>query len=104
MGRCAAASRARTFARSAGPSGRQLTAKSTYSPVKVRPAGFPGADEMQDIQTNFTTAMPSIVPCEIPAMTDDECLLRLAHAVEQRDSDHLEELAMLIGRLVVTIE
>ena len=37
-------------------------------------------------------------------MTDDECLLRLAHAVEQRDSDHLEELAVLIGRLAVTIE
>jgi hypothetical protein len=86
------------------PLRRQLTAKSTYSPVRLGHAGFSGADEMQDIQTDLMTAVPSIVPCDIPSMTDDECLLRLAQAVEQRDSDHLEELAMLIGRLVATIE
>jgi hypothetical protein len=37
-------------------------------------------------------------------MSDDECLIRLAQAVENHDSDHLEELARLIGRLAVTIE
>jgi hypothetical protein len=82
------------------PIDRQIDVFASEAPS----AGFRGADEMQDIQTIRTTAMPSIVPCEIPAMTDDECLLRLAHAVEQRDSDHLEELAVLIGRLAVTIE
>jgi hypothetical protein len=59
---------------------------------------------MPSIQTNIMKAMPSIVPCDIPAMSDDECLIRLAQAVENHDSDHLDELARLIGRLAVTIE
>jgi len=37
-------------------------------------------------------------------MSDDECLLRLAQAIEDRDSEHLNEVARLIGRLAVTIE
>ena len=37
-------------------------------------------------------------------MSDDECLLRLAQAVEDHDSEHLDEVARLIGRLAVTIE
>ena len=37
-------------------------------------------------------------------MTDDECLIRLAQAVAEHDSDHLDEVARLIGRLVVPIE
>jgi hypothetical protein len=48
--------------------------------------------------------MPSIVPNDIPAMSDDECLIRLAQAVEDHDSEHLDEVARLIGRLAVTIE
>jgi len=48
--------------------------------------------------------MPSIVPSEIPAMSDDECLIRLAQAVEAHDTDRLEEVARLIGRLAVIIE
>jgi hypothetical protein len=48
--------------------------------------------------------MPSIVPSDIPAMSDDECLVRLARAVENRDSEQLDEVARLIGRLAVTIE
>ncbi|SDS24204.1 hypothetical protein [Bradyrhizobium canariense] len=59
---------------------------------------------MQDTLTDVMRAVPSIIPCDIPAMTDDECLLRLAQALDKRDSDHLDELAMLIGRLAVTIE
>jgi hypothetical protein len=59
---------------------------------------------MPNTQTNIMQAMPSIVPCDIPAMSDDECLIRLAQAVENHDSDHLDELARLIGRLAVTIE
>jgi hypothetical protein len=37
-------------------------------------------------------------------MSDDECLLRLAQAVEAHDTDHLDEVARLIARLAVTIE
>lgn len=48
--------------------------------------------------------VPSIVPSDIPALSDDECLVRLAQAVEEHDSDHLDEVARLIARLAVTIE
>jgi hypothetical protein len=48
--------------------------------------------------------IPSIVPIDIPDMTDDECLVRLARAVEEQDSGHLDEVAQLIARLAVTIE
>jgi len=48
--------------------------------------------------------VPSIVPSEIPAMSDDECLTRLAQALEAQDSELLDEVARLIGRLAVTIE
>ena len=48
-------------------------------------------------------AVPS-VPNDVFALTDDECVVRLAQVVEARDSDHLDEAARLIGRLVVTIE
>ena len=48
--------------------------------------------------------VPSIVPDDIPAMSDDECLNQLARAVEHHDASRLEEVARLIGRLAVTIE
>ena len=48
--------------------------------------------------------VPSIVPGDIPAMSDDECLLRLAQAIEEHDTGHLDEVALLIARLAVTIE
>ena len=59
---------------------------------------------MPDTQTVFARPVPSIVPSDIPAMSDDECLLRLARAIEAHDSEHLDEVARLIGRLAVTIE
>jgi hypothetical protein len=40
----------------------------------------------------------------MPAMSDDECLARLAQALEDHDSGELDEVARLIGRLAVTIE
>jgi hypothetical protein len=52
----------------------------------------------------------------LPYISDDECVMRLAEAVEahdngrdserggDRDSDHLDEVALLIGRLAVPIE
>jgi len=59
---------------------------------------------MPMIPTDFIKPVPSIVPADIPAMSDDECLMRLARAVEDHDCAHLEEVARLIGRLAVTIE
>jgi hypothetical protein len=59
---------------------------------------------MPDIQTDLIRPVPSIVPSDIPAMSDDECLIRLAQAVRDQDSAHLDEVARLIGRLAVTIE
>jgi len=59
---------------------------------------------MSDIQTDLIKTVPSIVPSSFPAMSDDECLVRLAQAVENHDSEYLDEVARLIGRLAVTIE
>jgi hypothetical protein len=59
---------------------------------------------MPDVLSDLLKPVPSIVPSDIPAMSDDECLLRLAKAVEEQDSKHLDEVAQLIGRLAVTIE
>jgi hypothetical protein len=58
---------------------------------------------MPAIQTDLKT-VPSIVPSDIPAMSDDDCLRRLAQAIEEHDSEHLDEVARLIGRLAVPIE
>jgi hypothetical protein len=49
-------------------------------------------------------ALPSIVPADLPPMTDDECLARLARAVKDHDAGQLDEVARLIGRLAVSIE
>ncbi len=59
---------------------------------------------MSDTQTDLIRVVPSIVPSNIPTMSDDECIIRLAQAVEHHDSDYLDEVARLIGRLAVTIE
>jgi hypothetical protein len=59
---------------------------------------------MSDTQTALIKMVPSIVPSNVPAMSDDECLVRLAQAVENHDSDYLDEVARLIGRLAITIE
>jgi hypothetical protein len=57
---------------------------------------------MPDIQT--IRPVPFIVPGDIAAMSDQECLNRLARAVSERDSADLDEVARLIARLAVTIE
>ncbi len=59
---------------------------------------------MSDIQTDLMRPVPSIVPSDIPAMSDEECLIRLAQAVRDHNSERLDEVARLIGRLAVTIE
>jgi hypothetical protein len=66
--------------------------------------GFNRGDSMSDTQTVLLRPVASIVPSDIPALSDDECLVRLARAVAEHDSEHLDEVARLIGRLVVTIE
>jgi hypothetical protein len=67
--------------------------------------GFYGGDSMQDTtQAKLVRPVPSIIPADVPALSDDECLARLAQAVEVHDSAQLDEVARLIGRLVVTIE
>lgn len=59
---------------------------------------------MPNAQSHLIKATPSIVPGDVPLLSDDECLLRLAQTVEDHDSGHLDELAQLIGRLALTIE
>jgi hypothetical protein len=49
-------------------------------------------------------ATPSIVPHDVPLLSDDECLRRLAQTVEEHDSGHLDELIQLTGRPAVPIE
>ena len=57
---------------------------------------------MSTIETDHT--IPSIVPADVPSLSDDECLVRLAQAVEEHDASQLEEVARLIGRLAIAIE
>ncbi|HEV7599137.1 MAG TPA: hypothetical protein VGO49_02630 [Bradyrhizobium sp.] len=49
-------------------------------------------------------AIPSIVPSDVPSMSDDECLVRLARAIQDHDAGQLDEVARLIGRLAIAIE
>jgi hypothetical protein len=65
---------------------------------------FARGDSMPDILTDIKRPVPSIVPSDIPAMSDDECLIRLAQIVKDHDAARLDEVARLIARLVVTIE
>jgi hypothetical protein len=53
---------------------------------------------------DLSMSQPTLVPNDTPEISDDECVRRLAKAVEEHDSEHLDEVARLIGRLAVTIE
>ncbi|MGF6309145.1 MULTISPECIES: hypothetical protein [Bradyrhizobium] len=53
---------------------------------------------------DLSMPQPTLVPNDAPDISDDECVRRLAKAVEEHDSEHLDEVARLIGRLAVTIE
>ena len=59
---------------------------------------------MPDIQIDRAPLAPSILPADVPELSDDECIACLARAVETPDSARLDEVAALIGRLAVTIE
>jgi hypothetical protein len=58
---------------------------------------------MPDIQTDRRRTAP-LARTAVSPISDDECLIRLARAVEQHDAVSLEEAARMIGRLAVTIE
>ncbi len=59
---------------------------------------------MPDVAIDLIRLVPSNVSSNLPTMSDDECLVRLVRAVAEHDSDELEEVAALMGRLAVTIE
>jgi hypothetical protein len=59
---------------------------------------------MPDIQIDRVQLAPSILPADIPELSDDQCIACLKRAVETPDSARLDEVAALIGRLAVTIE
>jgi hypothetical protein len=81
-----------------------MIAKSTYSRITFAAAGFAGSDGMHELPTDLMQVAPSIIPSDIPALSDDECMVRLARAIHDHDSAHLDELARLIARLAVIIE
>jgi hypothetical protein len=56
------------------------------------------------IQIDRAQLAPSILPADVPELSDDECLACLKRAVETPDPARLDEVAALIGRLAVTIE
>jgi hypothetical protein len=73
--------------------------------AEVPRAGSNRGNSMSDfIQAERVRPAPSIPSVDVPSLSDDECLARLAHAVEAQDWGRLEEVARLIGRLAVTIE
>jgi hypothetical protein len=57
---------------------------------------------------SFFEASSNVVPLidnvSLHAMSDDECVKRLASAVDRHDESKLNELAALISRLAVPIE
>jgi hypothetical protein len=59
---------------------------------------------MPNVQADHSQLAPSILPTDIPDLSDDECLALLARAVATPDSARLDEVAALIGRLAVAIE
>ncbi|MBH5397310.1 hypothetical protein HZZ13_05815 [Bradyrhizobium sp. CNPSo 4010] len=59
---------------------------------------------MRDTHIDHSHMAPSILPADVPNLSDDECLACLARAVETPDSARLDEVAALIGRLAVAIE
>jgi len=59
---------------------------------------------MRVVPRDCEAPVSSIVPGEKVALSDDECMKRLSRAIAEHDSSHLDEVARLIGRLVVTIE
>ncbi len=47
---------------------------------------------------------PSFHDKSVLGLSDDECFARLTDAIEQHDDSKLDQLALLIGRLAVSVE
>ncbi|MGJ4881393.1 MULTISPECIES: hypothetical protein [unclassified Bradyrhizobium] len=47
---------------------------------------------------------PSLIPDQVERLSDDECLTRLADMMTRGDSEHIDEIVQLLGRLAVVIE
>ncbi|MEH2468914.1 hypothetical protein V1281_001830 [Nitrobacteraceae bacterium AZCC 2161] len=93
----------------AGPAVRkrhECIAKTSHSPLTLS-AVTPNKSESNEVTMpalHTDRALPVTDLHSLPFISDDECIVRLAAVVENHDSDHLDELAALIGRLVVPME
>ena len=56
------------------------------------------------VRADRVNPMFAAIPIDLADLSDDECVARLARAVAAHDSEHLDEVAGLIGRLAVAIE
>jgi hypothetical protein len=56
------------------------------------------------VEAGRATLAPALPAADLAELSDDECVARLARAVAAHDSEHLQEVAGLIGRLAVAIE
>ena len=81
---------------------RPLTVRNEPRTLDI--GGLERGGSMPDAMIDLEWPVPPIVPRDIPSMSDDECVFRLAKAIADRDSSQLNEVAKLIGRLAVTIE
>lgn len=54
--------------------------------------------------SNSPNLAPTLDEQSMHVITDDECVVRLAHALDEHDDKRLSEVALLIGRLAVPIE
>ena len=59
---------------------------------------------MASISSTSPNLAPTIDDQVMHVITDDECVMRLARAVDEHDDQRLQEVALLIGRLAVPIE
>lgn len=59
---------------------------------------------MTSISSTSPNLAPTIDDQVRHGITDDECVVRLARAVDEHDDQRLQEVALLIGRLAVPIE
>ncbi len=57
---------------------------------------------------SYSSTSPNLAPTISDqvrhVITDDECVVRLARALDEHDDQRLQEVALLIGRLAVPIE
>jgi hypothetical protein len=92
----------------------ECIAKTSYSPPTLSAVTLNKSESNEVTMPALHTdrALPVTDLHSLPFISDDECVVRLAAVVKHHDSDHvpdsdsdhLDELAALIGRLAVPIE